>query len=148
MTNNDEGQQTANISVTFNCPSHSLNASQRRRRSFGPLVGIARVLVVLCMAGVAGSATSSPEATALLQAKGCGSCHVIPGVEGAYGTAGPSLKGLNERQRIVGGILKNSPENMKAWLKNPKSMKSGTMMPNTGLIDKEVEILIQYFDTI
>ena len=148
MTNNDEGQQTANILVTLNCPSHSSSALQNRRWSFGPLVGIARVLFVLCMAGVAGSAMSSPEATALLQAKGCGSCHVIPGVEGAYGTAGPSLKGLNERKRIVGGILKNSPENMKAWLKNPKSMKSGTMMPNTGLTDEELEIMIQYLDTI
>ena len=112
------------------------------------MVGIARILFALSMAGVTGNAMPSPEATALLQAKGCGSCHVIPGVEGAYGAAGPSLKGLNERKRIVGGILKNSPENMKAWLKNPKSMKSGTMMPNTGLTDEELEILIQYFDTI
>ena len=112
------------------------------------MVGIARVLLALSMAGVTGSAMPSPEATALLQAKGCGSCHVIPGVEGAYGTAGPTLKGLSERKRIVGGILKNSPENLKAWLKNPKSMKSGTMMPNTGLTDEELEILIQYFDTI
>ena len=111
------------------------------------LVGIVRVLFVLSMVGGAGSAMASPEATVLLQANGCGACHVIPGVEGAYGTAGPSLKGLNERKRIVGGSLENNPKNLKAWLKNPKSIKSGTMMPNTGLTDEELEILVQYFDT-
>ena len=134
--------------MTFYFPPRSNVALQRQRRSFGSLVGIARVFFALSMAGVAGSAMPSPEATALLQAKGCGACHVIPGVEGAYGTAGPSLKGLNERKRIVGGILENNPKNLKAWLKDPKSMKSGTMMPNTGLTDEELEVMIQYFDTI
>ena len=112
------------------------------------MVSIALVLLVLSMEGVIGSAIASPEAKALLQAKACGACHVIPGVEGAYGKAGPSLKGLHERKRIVGDVLENNPKNLKAWLKNPKSMKSGTMMPNTGLTDEEVEILILYFDTI
>ena len=109
------------------------------------MVSIALVLLVLSMEGVIGSAIASPEAKALLQAKACGACHVIPGVEGAYGKAGPSLKGLHERKRIV---LENNPKNLKAWLKNPKSIKTGTMMPNTGLTDEEVEILILYFDTI
>ena len=134
--------------MTFCSPSRSSAPLQRQRRSFASLVGIARVLFALSMAGGTGSAMPSPEATALLQAKGCGACHVIPGIEGAYGTAGPSLKGLNERKRIVGGVLENNPENLKAWLQNPKSIKSGTMMPNSGLTDDELEILIQYFDTI
>jgi cytochrome c1 len=55
---------------------------------------------------------------------------------------------LHERKRIVGDVLENNPKNLKAWLKNPKSIKTGTMMPNTGLTDEEVEILILYFDTI
>lgn len=88
------------------------------------------------------------EAKVLLQAKACGACHVIPGVENAYGQFGPSLKGLHKRKRIVDGTLENNPENMKAWLKNPKSIKSGTLMPNTGLTDEEVDILIRYFEMI
>ena len=112
------------------------------------MVSIALVLLVLSMEGVTGSAIASPEAKALLQTKACGACHVIPGVEGAYGKAGPSLKGLHERKRIVGDVLENNPKNLKAWLKNPKSIKSGTMMPNTGLNDEEVEILIRYLNTI
>ena len=112
------------------------------------MIRIALVLLILSMEGVAGSAIASPEAKALLQAKACGACHVIPGVQEAYGKAGPSLKGLKERKRLLGGRLENNQENMKAWLKNPDSIKSGTLMPNTGLTDEEVEILIRYFNTI
>ena len=137
-----------NIPGTFCLLSRPSTPSQRERRASAPLVSIALVLLVLSMEGVIGSAIASPEAKALLQTKACGACHVIPGVEGAYGKAGPSLKGLHERKRIVGDVLENNPKNLKAWLKNPKSIKSGTMMPNTGLTDEEVEILILYFDTI
>ena len=140
--------QFTTVPVTFCLPLHPSAPFQRQRRSSASLVRIALVLLVLSMEGITGSAIASPEAIALLQAKECGACHVIPGVKGAYGKAGPSLKGLRLRKRIVGGALKNSRKNLKAWLKNPKSIMPGTWMPNTGLTDKEVEILIQYFDTI
>jgi len=83
-----------------------------------------------------------------METKGCGGCHYIPGVEDAYGDAGPSLKGISKRKRFLGGKLKNTPANMKAWLKNPGAVKSGTMMPNTGLTDEEADILIEYFKKI
>lgn len=105
------------------------------------------MLLVAVMAA-AGNAVSSPEAKAILKTKACGSCHIIPGVEGAYSKFGPSLKGLRDRVRIVAGTMENNPENLKDWLRNPKSVKPDTMMPNTGLTDEEIEILIQYFDTI
>jgi len=140
--------QFANLSVTFCLPLHPSASSQRQRRSSALLVRIVLVLLILSMEGVTGSAIASPEAKALLQAKACGACHVIPGVQEAYGKAGPSLKGLKERKRLLGGRLENNQENMKAWLKNPDSIKPGTLMPNTGLTDEEVEILIRYFNTI
>ena len=140
--------QFTKVFVAF-CPLLYPSAPfQRRRSSSVYLVGIPLVFLAFSMMGVTGSAIASSEAIALLQAKECGACHVIPGVKGAYGKAGPSLKGLRLRKRIVGGALKNSPKNLKAWLKNPKSIMPGTWMPNTGLTDKEVEILIRYFDTI
>ena len=140
--------QFANFSVTFYLPLHPSASFQRQRRLSASLIRIALVLLILSMEGVAGSAIASPEAKALLQAKACGACHVIPGVQEAYGKAGPSLKGLKERKRLLGGRLENNQENMKAWLKNPDSIKSGTLMPNTGLTDEEVEILIRYLNTI
>ena len=140
--------QFTTVSVTFCFPPPPSAPFQRQRRSSASLVRIALVLLVLSMEGVAGSAIASPEAKALLQAKACGACHVIPGVEEAYGKAGPSLKGLHERKRLFGGALENNLENLKAWLKNPESIKPGTLMPNTGLTDEEVEILIRYLNTI
>lgn len=113
-----------------------------------PLAGIVLVLFVFSIAGSTGSANASPEAKALLLEKGCGGCHYIPGVEDAYGDAGPSLKGLKTRKRLLGGKLKNTPENMKAWLKNPGSVKSGTVMPNLGITNEEADIMIEYFKKI
>jgi cytochrome c2 len=56
------------------------------------------------------------------------------------------LKGLRDRARILGGTMKYSTKNMEKWLKNPKAVKPDTMMPNTGLSDEEIEILIQFFN--
>ncbi|MGB7305647.1 MAG: c-type cytochrome [Burkholderiaceae bacterium] len=95
-----------------------------------------------------GSAVASPEAKALLADKGCGACHVIPGVKGAYGKMGPSLKNVNERGRIGAGALENSPENMKRWLQNPKKVNQGTLMPVPGFTDAEIDIVLQYFEKI
>ena len=119
-----------------------------QRRSSVSLAGIALVLFVLGISGGAGSANASPEAKALLQEKGCGGCHYIPGVEDAYGDAGPSLKGMKTRKRLLGGKLKNNPENLKAWLSNPGSVKPGTVMPRSGITDEEIDIVIEYFKKI
>jgi len=143
-----EDLQFVNRPANLCLPPRPSALFQRQRRASSSLIGITLVLLILIMAGVIGSASASPEAKALLQAKACGACHVIPGVDGAYGKAGPSLKGLHERRRIVGGTLENNPDNLKVWLKDPKSMKPGSFMPDAGLTDEEVEILILYFDTI
>ena len=39
---------------------------------------------------------------------GCGSCHIIPGVSGASGLAGPPLSGIANRIYIA-GVLQNTP---------------------------------------
>jgi cytochrome c len=119
-----------------------------RGSSPASLAGIALVLLVFFIAGGAPGANASPEAKALLLEKGCGGCHLIPGVEDAYGNAGPSLKGMKTRKRLLGGKVKNTPKNMKAWLMNPGSVKSGTVMPNLGLSNEEADIMIEYFKKI
>ncbi len=97
---------------------------------------------------MAAAATEKSAALKIMRSKGCGACHIIPGIAGAMGTVGPSLKGLKERTRIAGGRLENSPENLRDWLKDPKSIKSDTMMPNPGLTDGEIETLIEFFKTL
>ena len=108
--------QFTNIPVTFCLHSRPSTPSQRQRRASASLVSIALVLLVLSMEGVIGSAIASPEAKALLQAKACGDCHVIPGVEDAYVIVCPSRQGLHERKSIGGDGLENNPQNLKAWM--------------------------------
>ncbi len=84
----------------------------------------------------------------IFEAKGCKACHYIPGIPGAAGTLGPSLKNLKNRPRIADGVLENTDENLREWLKNPKNVKPNTMMPNMGLEDSEIEILLKFFNTL
>lgn len=88
------------------------------------------------------------DAAKILNARGCVACHYIPGVPEAKGTAGPSLKNLKNRPRLAGGILENTPDNLRDWLKNPKEIKPNTLMPDLGLEDSEIEILMRFFDTL
>ena len=41
-----------------------------------------------------GRAAIQPAGAMLIQQKGCGACHTIPGVPGANGTVGPNLAGV------------------------------------------------------
>ncbi len=140
--------QFINFALTLGPRLQPATFCPRQRKSSTSLAGMALVLFVFSIAGGAGSANASPEAKALLQEKACGGCHFIPGVEDAYGDAGPSLKGMKTRKRLLGGRLKNTPENMKAWLKDPASVKPGTLMPNLGITNEDADILIEYYKKI
>ena len=67
-----------------------------------------------------------------IDAYGCGSCHVIPGADGAIGTAGPPLQSFAHRTMIAGEVA-NTPEHLVAWIMKPQAMKPGTVMPNLGV---------------
>jgi cytochrome c2 len=69
---------------------------------------------------------------ALLRRYGCIGCHDIPGVRGAEGQVGPSLKGFAGRQ-YIGGAVENSAANLIQWLEDPRSLAPHTAMPKTGL---------------
>jgi len=92
--------------------------------------------------------TKALDPVAVMRAKGCAACHIIPGIPEARGTMGPTLKGLSKRKRIVARTLTNNDKNMRRWLKNPKAAKSDTMMPNVGLTDDEIEILVAHFQSL
>jgi cytochrome c1 len=57
-------------------------------------------------------------------------------VAGARGRIGPDLKGLSTRQYLA-GVLLNTPENLARWLRHPEQIKPGTVMPDTGLSERE-----------
>jgi cytochrome c1 len=89
------------------------------------------------------------EGQDLLRTKPCAGCHTIPGVPNATASVGPNLAGVASRTRIAGGAVPNSgPDDLKAWIMNPGSLKPGTAMPPSGLTDEEANKIVAYLEVL
>jgi cytochrome c len=84
---------------------------------------------------------------AAMERYGCGSCHLIPGVSGAFGQAGPPLSGIANRIYIA-GVLQNTPQNMVQWIQNPKAIDEKTVMPNLGVTPRDATDIAGYLYTL
>jgi cytochrome c2 len=69
---------------------------------------------------------------AAVQQYGCGRCHTISGVRNANGLIGPPLDGIAKRVYIA-GVAPNTPDEMIAWIRDPRAIDAKTAMPNTGV---------------
>jgi cytochrome c len=78
---------------------------------------------------------------------GCGSCHVIPGVDGAIGLAAAPLSHFAERA-FVGGVLPNNAENLIVWIVDPQSVNERTAMPNLGVTVPHARDMAAYLYTL
>jgi cytochrome c2 len=90
---------------------------------------------------------SASAGAALVASKGCGACHVIPGIEGAEGVVGPPLTMIG-RRIFIAGMLRNTPENLAAWVFDPQRYVPGNAMPSTGLTETEAIDVATYLETI
>jgi cytochrome c len=104
-------------------------------------------------AGGAAAAKPNPaqvqQGQQLVAQKGCGGCHVVPGVAGANGAVGPSLAGVATRTPIAGGALPNTgPDDLKRWILDPPAAKPGTQMPKLGLTDDEASAIVAFLETL
>lgn len=63
---------------------------------------------------------------------GCGACHQFHEVPTATGRVGPNLEGIAD-QRIIGGVLANTPEFLAAWIRDPQAYSQDSGMPNVGV---------------
>lgn len=84
---------------------------------------------------------------ALTQQYGCGGCHVIPGLDGAVGLAGPPLTAWPDRSYIA-GALPNEPEHLVRWIHDPQSIEPGTAMPTMAITLEEARHIAAYLYTI
>jgi putative membrane protein len=91
-------------------------------------------------ADIAGDAS---QGAALIRHYGCGSCHTIPGISGADGLVGPPLNSMG-RRIFIAGVLRNSPENMMAWLEEPQRFVPGNAMPNMGITRRDAQNITAY----
>jgi mono/diheme cytochrome c family protein len=71
----------------------------------------------------------------LMRRAGCFGCHQLAGQDDGWRSDAPDLSGLAE---------KTYPEWLRAWLKDPKSLRPGTWMPGFHLADDEIEDLTAY----
>jgi cytochrome c len=80
---------------------------------------------------------------ALIDAYGCDACHTIPGIRGANAQVGPALGGLVERVYIA-GVLRNTPENLVRWIRDPQAVDERTAMPTLGVSESDARHIAAY----
>ena len=77
---------------------------------------------------------------------GCGACHTIPGISGADALVGPPLDQMGRRIYLA-GLLRNTPDNMVAWLRNPQRIAPGNVMPDMNLTQDQARDIAAYLYT-
>lgn len=100
--------------------------------------GLRETSIVQAVGGDAGRAIPA------MIRNGCGGCHEIPGVPGAHGTVGPSLRGLAQRKYVAGIALRTSPDAMMRWISRARDVAPKTAMPNTNLSPQEARDITAY----
>jgi cytochrome c oxidase assembly factor CtaG/cytochrome c2 len=118
-----------------------------------PMLLVAVPLLALMLSGCANDAQDRAHDIAvrrgaqLISKYGCGSCHTIPGINGADGLVGPPLTHWSRRTYIA-GVLPNDPDNLQFWIQHPQQVVPGVDMPDMGIRQQEARDIAIYLDTI
>jgi cytochrome c oxidase subunit 2 len=80
-------------------------------------------------------------------ANSCVNCHTIRGTS-AQGKFGPDLTHLMSRETLGAGAVTITPDNLRAWVRDPQKFKAGCLMPNMQLTDQEVDQIAAYLQTL
>lgn len=84
---------------------------------------------------------------ALIEALGCGTCHVVPGIDGARGKVGPPLTRFARRQYIAGALV-NTPGNLVRWITDPQGIEPGTAMPDLSVTEAQALDIVAFLYTL
>ena len=83
----------------------------------------------------------------LFSSLACVNCHSVRGTPG-NGVFGPDLTHLMSRSTLGAGAVRNTPENLRAWVKDPAAFKAGALMPAMKLDDAQLDQLVGYLATL
>lgn len=83
----------------------------------------------------------------LVATHGCGACHHVPGVPGAFGRVGPSFEGF-ARRTFIAGNLRNEPAQVIRWIRFPQDVAPGTVMPSLGVSEADAGDIAAYLYTL
>ncbi|HVF54273.1 MAG TPA: cytochrome c oxidase subunit II [Actinomycetota bacterium] len=73
----------------------------------------------------------------------CVNCHAIGGTDAAART-GPDLTHFASRNTFAGAMFDTNRENLVSWLADPPAMKPGSLMPDYGLSNEEIDALVEF----
>ncbi len=126
-----------------------------RGRRVGPLVATSALLVSTLLPagchrgdGMRSVPGGNPDAGRLaIRSYGCGACHMVPGVRGANGLAGPPLTHF-ARRSFIAGEASNTASNLIRWIQAPESIEPGTAMPNLGVTEDMARDMAAYLYTL
>lgn len=93
--------------------------------------------------------TPAETGRALFGFKGCATCHRHDGRESAPTAAGGQVVAAPGRFDGAHGApdlthYQPDPAFVRAWLKDPQALRPGTLMPNLGLTEDEIEALLAF----
>lgn len=112
---------------------------------------IAAIVLLLALASCEAppqSGVGNPDTgRAVIASVGCGACHRIPGVAGASGIVGPSLRDFAERP-LIGGTHVNEPSVLVGWVRNAPELSPDTGMPRMPLSEQEARDAAAYLYTL
>lgn len=108
---------------------------------------LAAVLLGGCSHGSRPEEIQVQRGAHLIEHYGCGSCHMIPGINGADGLVGPPLIHWSRRTYIA-GVLPNNPDNLAFWVQHPQKVVPGVDMPEMGIKEREAQAIAAYLNTI
>jgi cytochrome c oxidase subunit II len=77
----------------------------------------------------------------------CINCHAVSGTI-AKGTFGPDLSHLMGRATLASGMIPNTADNLRAWVKDPQAIKHGNLMPNMQLNSRELDEVVRYLSSL
>jgi cytochrome c oxidase subunit 2 len=83
----------------------------------------------------------------VFETQACMNCHAVAGTA-ATGRFGPDLTHLMSRATIASGVVQNTPQNLRDWLKEPDHFKQGSLMPAMQLSDQQLDELMAYLSTL
>ena len=98
---------------------------------------------------LANQARPAPKSAGLdaFVGSGCSGCHEISGAP-QKSRYGPDLSHLGSRLSIGAGTLTNTPEHLADWIRDPQRIKPGNKMPDLGLSEPEIQILVRYLESL
>lgn len=78
----------------------------------------------------------------------CVNCHAVTGLSDAQ--AGPNLTHFGSRRTLsaMGVSRPTTRENVARYLENPQAVKPGIYMPNFGLSPDQIDVLVEYLESL